>query len=73
MACYGTELPDAICDLIIDFLVISECRQKKLMSEVLTDINIIREIVLEGENYPIRDIVDYINVSHVRIKLMDLI
>ena len=70
MALYETNLPSVIDDLILDFLMISECQQKKLMLKVLYDINTISEIVLEGETYPIRDIVEYINIGRVPYKLM---
>jgi len=70
MVLYETNLPSVIDDLILDFLMISECQQKKLMLKVLYDINTISEIVLEGETYPIRDIVEYINIGRVPYKLM---
>ena len=69
MVLYETNLPSVIDDLILDFLMISECQQKKLMLKVLYDINTISEIVLEGETYPIRDIVEYINIGRVPYKL----
>jgi hypothetical protein len=60
-------LSSDLVKLIFDYLAPSRKTHKKLMLDVAEDINLIREIVLDWESYPIKDIVGYLNIGRRRV------